>query len=278
MSKGRGPGMRRKTKLERGRVLPIAFAGVIGYLLGGWHATSLRSPEISAAQTVALRFPAHWDNATLAATAPNAAVASTQMLDSAQLALLSPEPMVARAVAAPLVPQADEGAPPQADPRTPEHTAPAGAADLSLPPQSPPLALQVAPQSMPPAASTQPAREAKTLAVVARRRPVERPGYVLNDAQIASVKERLNLTPDQERMWPAVESALRNMAYIRAQQAQSRGGVPADAAQTAAVEPEAVQGLKSAAVPLIMSFNAEQKEEVRNLAHVMGLDQLTSQF
>jgi hypothetical protein len=39
-----------------------------------------------------------------------------------------------------------------------------------------------------------------------------------------------------------------------------------------------VQGLKSAAVPLIMSFNSEQKEEVRNLAHVMGLDQLASQF
>jgi hypothetical protein len=31
-------------------------------------------------------------------------------------------------------------------------------------------------------------------------------------------------------------------------------------------------------VPLILSFNAEQKEEVRNIAHVMGLDQLASQF
>jgi hypothetical protein len=39
-----------------------------------------------------------------------------------------------------------------------------------------------------------------------------------------------------------------------------------------------VQGLKSAAIPLIMSFNAEQKDEVRSLAHVMGLDQLASQF
>jgi len=27
-----------------------------------------------------------------------------------------------------------------------------------------------------------------------------------------------------------------------------------------------------------MSFNAEQKEEVRSLAHVMGLDQLAAQF
>jgi len=27
-----------------------------------------------------------------------------------------------------------------------------------------------------------------------------------------------------------------------------------------------------------MSFNSEQKDEVRNLAHVMGLDQLASEF
>jgi hypothetical protein len=39
-----------------------------------------------------------------------------------------------------------------------------------------------------------------------------------------------------------------------------------------------VRDLKSAAIPLIMSFNSEQKDEVRNLAHVMGLDQLATQF
>ncbi len=89
-------------------------------------------------------------------------------------------------------------------------------------------------------------------------------------------KQRLHLTPDQESMWPAVEAALRNMAYKRSQQAAARGATRN--AQAAAVDAEAVQGLKSAAVPLIMSFNAEQKEEVRSLAHVMGLDQLAAQF
>jgi hypothetical protein len=62
------------------------------------------------------------------------------------------------------------------------------------------------------------------------------------------------------------------MAYKRTQLAAARG------AARNAVDPEAVEGLKSAAVPLIMSFSSEQKEEVRGLAHVMGLDQLTSQF
>jgi hypothetical protein len=48
--------------------------------------------------------------------------------------------------------------------------------------------------------------------------------------------------------------------------------------EAAAVDPEAVEGLKSAAVPLIMSFSSEQKDEVRSLVHVMGLDQLAAQF
>jgi hypothetical protein len=103
-----------------------------------------------------------------------------------------------------------------------------------------------------------------------------RAGYILDDAQIASIKVRLHLTPDQERMWPAVEAALRNMAYKRSQQAAAHGA--ARNTQAAAVDPEAVEGLKSAAVPLIMSFNSEQKEEVRSLIHVMGLDQLATQF
>jgi hypothetical protein len=69
---------------------------------------------------------------------------------------------------------------------------------------------------------------------------------------------------------------LRNIAYRRTHQAAARG--VARNVQAAAVDPEAVEGLKSAAVPLIMSFSSEQKEEVRSLAHVMGLDQLASQF
>ena len=45
---------------------------------------------------------------------------------------------------------------------------------------------------------------------------------MLNDAQIASIKARLHLTPDQERMWPAVEAALRNIAYAKAREPSRR--------------------------------------------------------
>ena len=120
---------------------------------------------------------------------------------------------------------------------------------------------------------------AKVAAAMPHRPPVEqRPGYVLNDAQIASIKERLHMTPDQEQMWPSVEAALRNIAYTHRSNRRVAALLRRGTAQTATIDPEAVQSLKSAAVPLIMSFNSEQKDEVRNLVHVMGLDQLASQF
>jgi hypothetical protein len=122
---------------------------------------------------------------------------------------------------------------------------------------------------------------ATAVAAIAAAKPARthRPGFMLNDAQIASIKRRLHLTMDQERMWPAVEAALRNIAYARAHDLHQHGA-PVDAAQLASADPNSVevQGLKSAAIPLLMSFNDEQKDEVRNLAHVMGLDQLASQF
>ena len=118
-------------------------------------------------------------------------------------------------------------------------------------------------------------RPIKIAAPAVERRAMDRPGYMLDDAQIASIKERLHLTPDQQQMWPAVEVALRNIAYTRAQQARDRRrGV----VQTGDIDPQSVENLKSAAVPLIMSFDDDQKQQVRDLAHVMGLDQLASEF
>ena len=68
---------------------------------------------------------------------------------------------------------------------------------------------------------------------------------------------------------------------VRAVRATRAGRArPANAAQLASADPDSVevQGLKSAAVPLIMSFSEEQKHEVRSLAHVMGLDKLASEL
>jgi len=244
--------------LKRGRVATILLVGTAGYLLGNWHAISLRSadpsPGLSPAQSVALRFPEVRADAAVADTV--SATASTisaisptsgMVFGGAQLALLSPEPMVGRVVAQP-EPQV---AVPQA--------APQPRADTEI--KSPP--------------AMQRRSELRSLTESAVRH-ANRPGFVLNDAQIASIKGRLHLTPDQERMWPSVEAALRSIAYAKARDANQRGA----AVVVASLDPDSaeVQDLKSAAFPLILSFNDEQKNEVRSLAHVMGLDRLASEF
>jgi hypothetical protein len=271
--------MRRSKAFTHGRGFAVLVVGTIGYLIGGWHPAALRTQNnLSAAESVALRFPQEWDtvapvavaaNPPPAAAILNASATAANSADDAQFALLSPEPMVPQAVH-----QAVSQAP--QDPVLEATVQMAAAEDLN---SLPALNANKTRQAPPPAAvAAAPVRANRAPAVAGRRLATNRPGYMLDDAQIASIKERLHLTPDQEQMWPAVEAALRNIAYTRARQERGRG-VPAGSAQLAAdVDPESVVGLKSAAVPLIMSFNDEQKQEVRDLAHVMGLDQLASQF
>jgi hypothetical protein len=99
-------------------------------------------------------------------------------------------------------------------------------------------------------------------------RSVQRPNAVLNESQIASIKRRLNLSPEQERYWPAVAAELRKMEYKR------------DHTHTAAVDMSKVnvEGLKSAGYPLVMSFNDDQRRELKSLAHLLGLESVVSNF
>jgi hypothetical protein len=190
---------------------------------------------------------------------------AAQMADRPQLVLFDPAPMVPQAgVSQALVVQP-----------APELTA--SAAPAAAPSQ---------PAKAPAQAAARPAGGSKPSQLTSESRPdaavnhhTNRQGFVLDDAQIASIKTRLHLTPDQERMWPAVAAALRNVAYAKAHEAHPHGAPPS-AIQATSVDPNSaeVEDLKSAAIPLIMSFNSEQKDEVRNLAHVMGLDQLATQF
>jgi hypothetical protein len=113
-----------------------------------------------------------------------------------------------------------------------------------------------------------------------RRRAASRPGSVLNDAQIASIRERLNLTPEQERMWPPVEAALRGISYTR-KPAEAQGRLAQQSGgRLAFIDPGSAQvrELKYAALPLIMRLDDDQKREVNSLSHVMGLGKLASQF
>jgi hypothetical protein len=140
-----------------------------------------------------------------------------------------------------------------------------------------------APEPVPPSAVPTAAAKPGAQAPAAPARHVSsRPSSVLNDAQIASIKKRLNLTPDQESLWPAVETALRNVSYVHkakevkvASLGNGAGTGPMAYVDTNSAE---VQQLKYAAIPLIMRLNDDQKREVRSMAYVMGLGSVASSF
>jgi hypothetical protein len=238
--------------------MPLLAACAFGYLIGALHVATLREVgQSSAAEVVAQRFPTE-----LSAPPAVASAAVTSVRADADLFRPEPTALPAQSQASAEQWVVETSATLAPEPRM-EQTA---SIDSVAQPAANTANLPVRPATA----------AAKTPAAPTHPHAASRAGYILDDAQIASIKTRLHLTPDQERMWPAVEAALRNMAYKRAQQTAARGATRN--IQAAAVDPEAVEGLKSAAVPLIMSFNSEQKEEVRSLAHVMGLDQLASQF
>ncbi len=105
-----------------------------------------------------------------------------------------------------------------------------------------------------------------------------KPAVLFNDAQLASIKARLRLTRDQETHWPQVEQALRAISWKIATQQTTRGIVRGS--QASMIDPNSpeVARLKSAAFPLIMSMREDQKQEVRQLAHTMGLKQVATMF
>jgi hypothetical protein len=101
----------------------------------------------------------------------------------------------------------------------------------------------------------------------------QKPYALLSDAQIAGIKERLHLTSDQESYWPGIESALRAVARKIHIARQTNPN-----ANASAIDPdsEEVQQLKSAAMPLLFQLRDDQKEEVRRLARIIGLDKVAA--
>jgi hypothetical protein len=125
-----------------------------------------------------------------------------------------------------------------------------------------------------PAPSEAKPKQAETKPAVAAKPPVHKSYALLSDAQIAGIKDRLKLTPDQEYYWPGIENALR--AVSRKIQA-ARLSDPNNAAAVK-IDPDAaeVQELKSAAMPLLFQLREDQKREVRSLARLIGLDKVAS--
>ena len=247
-------------------------AGAIATLVGDWSASDAGSwsasearptvrSELSPADAVAFRFPFDWNEAVPAvATADAAPSVQTAALAkaahsgvAAQQALLSPRPSYQLASATlgqfPAMAYAPENTP------VVTRTEPAPAVAHGPAKPAPDTKSAAAPAAAKPVAAAAPAPKRDTR-------------QVLNDAQISSIKKRLALTPDQERYWPGVEQALRQMAWKTA---------PGEKAKVDMSTVD-VDGLKSAAFPLVMSFSDDQKRELRSLANLMGLESVASRF
>jgi zinc resistance-associated protein len=105
------------------------------------------------------------------------------------------------------------------------------------------------------------------------------------DARIAALKAGLELTPDQQKNWPAFEQALRDLAQLRiariqARQQQADAGQPgqttngpfdrlAKRADAMAKTSAALKKISDAGAPLYQSLNDGQKERFKMLARVL---------
>lgn len=128
----------------------------------------------------------------------------------------------------------------------------------------------VTPAAMPQAPLTPPAPKLAA-------KPAPQKSYaLLSDAQIAGIKQRLALSPDQEYYWPAVESALRAVA----QKIHATRQADPHTASSVPIDPDSaeVQQLKSAAMPLLFQLREDQKREVRALARLIGLEKVAAQI
>lgn len=96
------------------------------------------------------------------------------------------------------------------------------------------------------------------------------------DARIAALRAGLKLTPDQEKLWPPVEAAIRDLAKQRdAQRAarRERGRMVDDApgtlrgmADAATARGEALRKLADATAPLFATLDDSQKRRAMVLA------------
>jgi hypothetical protein len=122
--------------------------------------------------------------------------------------------------------------------------------------------------------------EAQTTPAAYRVASQSSPGEL--DSGIARFKAALRLTPEQERHWPRVESALRDIARGADQNAdgEPRGMLRriGSRATEMVLSAAAVRRLVSAAQPLMKTLDDEQKGKALHLARAMGFGGVAAHF
>jgi hypothetical protein len=113
-----------------------------------------------------------------------------------------------------------------------------------------------------------------------RLTPEDRQAF--SDARIAAVHAGLKLTPDQEKLWPAVENAVRDFAKMRIDRANARMGAQdeprgrsvddpvtrlRERADAMAESAAAMKKIADAADPLYKTLDDAQKRRLAILTH-----------
>ncbi len=90
---------------------------------------------------------------------------------------------------------------------------------------------------------------------------------------VTRIKSALHLRPEQERYWPAVESALRRLADRQHTKSETGGFVHRVSSRVVSVvlDNAAIARLAAAARPLVATLDPEQMQAASGLADEMGL-------
>jgi hypothetical protein len=121
--------------------------------------------------------------------------------------------------------------------------------------------------AMAPTDATSVSRQPGSMAIAAAtRKGAPDDGEVLGAAGIARMKTALALTAEQEEYWPAIAAELQALGKVVKVHKGRDGNIN--------VDNDTIQRLYWAAAPLITRLSYEQKQKVKQMAHVMGLRQV----
>jgi hypothetical protein len=151
--------------------------------------------------------------------------------------------------------------------RESEATQPPAAERLTAVPLPRPRPASAPALAMAPTDATSVARQPGSMAIAAAtRKGAPDDGEVLGPAGIERMKMALALTAEQEEYWPAIADELRALGKTLKAHKGRDGKIN--------VDNDTIQRLYWAAAPLITRLSYDQKQKVKQMAHVMGLRQV----
>ena len=96
----------------------------------------------------------------------------------------------------------------------------------------------------------------------------------ITTGKIIQIRNALRLKAEQQPLWARVESILRYIARVQAEEGMLRK--VSRQAVSYLIDDGTIQRLKQAAIPLIVTLDPEQRATARRLAHQMGMGDMVA--